>query len=82
MTGLPGIRWGYHRSLRDAEGLTTVSKALQRYMQSNYPGKPVTAIESTISPKEFIPHPKVRTEKIPQFIARCHPHRNCRLSCC
>ncbi len=67
MTGLPGIRWGYHRSLRDAEGLTTVSKALQRNMQSNYPGKPVTAIESTVSPEIFRPYPKIESREFFNF---------------
>ena len=69
MTGLPGIRWGYHRSLRDAEGLTTVSKALQRYMQSNYPGKPIAAIESTISPEMFKPYPKIESREFFNFPA-------------
>ena len=67
LTRLPGIRWGYHRSLKGAEGLTTISKALQRYMQSNYPGKPVTAIESTVDPETFRPHPKIESRKFFNF---------------
>lgn len=58
LTRFPGILWGYHRALRDAEGLTTISKALERYVQSKYPNKPVTAIESTVSPNIFKPFPK------------------------
>ena len=67
MTDLPGIRWGYHRSLRDAEGLTTISKMLQRNIQSEYPGKPVTAIESTVCPEIFKPYPKIETREFFNF---------------
>lgn len=55
---LPGIPRGYSAALRDARGVSTVSKALERHIRAAYPHKPTLALESTITPDQFKPYPK------------------------
>ena len=55
---LPGVATGYRLALRDARGISTVSKALQRHVSAAHSNKPTLVLESTISPEQFAPHPK------------------------
>lgn len=58
---LPGIARGYSAALRDARGISTVSKALERHIRAAYPHKPTLALESTIAPGQFKPYPKAES---------------------
>lgn len=58
---LPGIAHGYSASLHDARGVSTVSKSLERHIRATYPHKPTLALESTITPDQFKPHPKAES---------------------
>ncbi|MDD2464667.1 MAG: glycosyltransferase [Desulfobulbus sp.] len=58
---LPGIAQGYSAALRDARGVSTVSKALERHISAVYPHKPTQVLESTIAPDQFKPYPKAES---------------------
>jgi glycosyltransferase involved in cell wall biosynthesis len=64
LTKIPGIADGYRKSLKEAKGITTTSKALQNLIQTQLPGKPTLTIESTISPEKFKHYPKDESRKL------------------
>ena len=55
MSRIPGIKRGYLKALRDADGVFTVSNSLRQRIRKMAPDTSVTTIESTISAGGFIP---------------------------
>lgn len=55
LTRLPGLRRLYHRALREASGIASVSEPLSEHLHQRLPDVPVTTLESTIDPERFQP---------------------------
>jgi len=61
---VPGMKRLYSRALQEANGISVVSQTLGRFVEEQYPGKPVLILESTINAELFYPRDKVRSREI------------------
>jgi teichuronic acid biosynthesis glycosyltransferase TuaC len=60
---VPGMRWLYNRALASADGIFAVSHTLGRDLETQFPGKPILVLESTIDAQLFQPQARAESRK-------------------